>query len=119
MDLRTLRLAIATWEKGASWRDQGWAGENGDRSHRPCTHRKSHEATIHFHERTSKNRAPRSTPSENMQAMHHNRKSSSDEHPPLGGKNEQARKEHLICEIRDRVSRVLTSFQVLNIVSLV
>jgi len=25
-------LAIATWEKGASWRAQGWAGENGDRS---------------------------------------------------------------------------------------
>ena len=46
MDLRTLRLAIATWEKGASRVndckaiggsvgekvDQGWAGENGDRS---------------------------------------------------------------------------------------
>jgi len=32
MDLRTLRLAIANREKGASWRDQGWAGENGDRS---------------------------------------------------------------------------------------
>jgi hypothetical protein len=33
-DLQTLRLAIATWEKGASWRAQGWAGENGDRSDR-------------------------------------------------------------------------------------
>jgi hypothetical protein len=33
-DLRTLRLAIATWEKGVSWRAQGWAGENGDRSDR-------------------------------------------------------------------------------------
>ena len=33
-DRRTLRLAIATWEKGASWRTQGWAGENGDRSDR-------------------------------------------------------------------------------------
>jgi hypothetical protein len=28
-DLRTLRLAIATWEKGVSWRAQGWAGEPG------------------------------------------------------------------------------------------
>ncbi len=37
------RLAIATWEKGASRRAQGWAGENGDRSDRPCTHRKSQE----------------------------------------------------------------------------
>ena len=27
-------VAIATWEKGASWRAQGWAGENGDRSDR-------------------------------------------------------------------------------------
>jgi hypothetical protein len=33
-DLRTLRLAIATWEEGASWRAQGWAGENGDHSDR-------------------------------------------------------------------------------------
>ena len=30
-ELRTM-LAIAAWEKGASWRAQGWAGENGDRS---------------------------------------------------------------------------------------
>src|SRR6478672_8021756 len=30
-DLRTM-LAIATWGKGASWRAQGWEGENGDRS---------------------------------------------------------------------------------------
>jgi len=29
-----MRLAIATWEKGASWRAQGWEGENGDRSDR-------------------------------------------------------------------------------------
>jgi hypothetical protein len=33
-DLRTMRLAIAAWEEGASWRAQGWAGENGDRSDR-------------------------------------------------------------------------------------
>jgi len=32
--LRTLRLAIAIWVKGASWRAQGWAGENGDRHDR-------------------------------------------------------------------------------------
>ena len=25
-------LAIGVWEKGASWRDRGWAGENADRS---------------------------------------------------------------------------------------
>jgi len=31
-DLRTERLAIATWEKGASWRAQGWEGDNVDRS---------------------------------------------------------------------------------------
>jgi len=24
-------LAIAPWEKGASWRAQGWVGENADR----------------------------------------------------------------------------------------
>jgi hypothetical protein len=29
-----MRLAIAAWEEGASWRAQGWAGENGDRSDR-------------------------------------------------------------------------------------
>jgi hypothetical protein len=27
-------LAIAAWEKGASWRAQGWAGENGDHNDR-------------------------------------------------------------------------------------
>jgi len=32
MDLQTWRLAIVTWEKGASWRAQGWAGEKDDRS---------------------------------------------------------------------------------------
>jgi hypothetical protein len=26
-DLQTWRLTIATWEKGASWRAKGWAGE--------------------------------------------------------------------------------------------
>ena len=30
--LRTLRLDIATWEKDAYRRAQGWAGENGDRT---------------------------------------------------------------------------------------
>jgi hypothetical protein len=30
-----MRLAIAFWEKGASWRAQGWAGEKGP-------HRQSH-----------------------------------------------------------------------------
>jgi hypothetical protein len=25
-------LAIAIWEKGASWRAQGWAGENGEQN---------------------------------------------------------------------------------------
>jgi hypothetical protein len=50
MDLRTLRLAIATWEKrtsvwkGLSWQAgwegdkyaQGWAGENGERTTESC-----------------------------------------------------------------------------------
>jgi hypothetical protein len=31
-----MRLAIAAWEKGASWRAQGWAGENGDRTIESC-----------------------------------------------------------------------------------
>ena len=29
-----MRIAIAAWEKGASWRAQGWAGEKGDRTDR-------------------------------------------------------------------------------------
>ena len=29
-----MRLAITAWGKGASWRAQGWAGENVDRSDR-------------------------------------------------------------------------------------
>ena len=48
-DLRTVRLAIAAWEKGASWRDRGWAGENNRAAMGPCTHRKSREATIHLY----------------------------------------------------------------------
>ena len=41
MDLRTVRLAIAAWEKGASWRDRGWAGENNRAAAGSCTPRKS------------------------------------------------------------------------------
>ena len=44
-DLRTVRLAIAAWEEGASWRTQGWAGENGDRSDRVLHPRKSPAVT--------------------------------------------------------------------------
>ena len=44
-----MRLAIAAWEKGASWRDRGWAGENNRAAMGPCTHRKSREATIHLY----------------------------------------------------------------------
>ena len=44
-----MRLAIAAWEKGASWRAQGWAGKNGDRATGPCTHRRLRNATIHLH----------------------------------------------------------------------
>src|SRR5690349_8207692 len=29
-------LAIASWEKGASWRAQGWAGEKGRAPRGPC-----------------------------------------------------------------------------------
>ena len=29
-------LAIASWEKGASWRAQGWAGEKDDRNEGAC-----------------------------------------------------------------------------------
>ena len=36
------------WEKGASWRAQGWVGENGDRSDRALHPRKSQVATIHI-----------------------------------------------------------------------
>ena len=38
-------VAIATWEKGASWRAQGEAGENGDRSDRPMHPRKAQVVT--------------------------------------------------------------------------
>ena len=33
-------------EKSASWRAQGWAGENVDRRNRPCTPRRSQVTTI-------------------------------------------------------------------------
>jgi hypothetical protein len=39
-------LAIATWEKGASWRAQGCAGENGDRTDRAMEPRKSQFGAI-------------------------------------------------------------------------
>src|SRR6476646_1862484 len=35
-DLQTM-LAIADWEKGASWRAQGWAGEIATATTGPCT----------------------------------------------------------------------------------
>ena len=49
-DLRTVRLAIATWDKGASWRDQGWAGENVDRRDKALRfiHCLSRKAPIHL-----------------------------------------------------------------------
>ena len=36
------------WEKGASWRAQGWVGENATAATVPCTPRKSQKATIHI-----------------------------------------------------------------------
>ena len=41
-----MRIAIAAWEKGASGRAQGWAGEKDDRNDRAMYPRKSQlEAT--------------------------------------------------------------------------
>jgi len=39
-------LAIAPWEKGASWRAQGWVGENADRTDRAMEPRKSQLGAI-------------------------------------------------------------------------
>jgi hypothetical protein len=41
---RTFRQCVSPsppWEKGASWRAQGWAGENADRRDKAFIHRKS------------------------------------------------------------------------------
>jgi hypothetical protein len=38
-------IAIAAREKGASWRAQGWAGENADRRDKALIHRKSQVAS--------------------------------------------------------------------------
>src|SRR6478672_12105041 len=43
---RSHHNAIAAWEKGASRRAQGWAGENGDRNGTALHPRKSQKATI-------------------------------------------------------------------------
>jgi hypothetical protein len=44
-----VRLAIAAWERGASWRDRGWAGENNAAATEPCTHRWSANSTTHLY----------------------------------------------------------------------
>ena len=57
MDLQTLRLAIAAWEKGVSRRAQGWAGENGDRNKR-AIHPSQVAATPPIHIHMGKNKEP-------------------------------------------------------------
>src|SRR6476660_9893096 len=55
-NLQTM-LAIAAWEKGTSWRAQGWAGENATATTGPCTPHESqrvrHPASRRAKKRTS------------------------------------------------------------------
>ena len=45
------------WEKSASRRAQGWAGENSEQNARPCIHRKSQRRHIHIHMERKNKRA--------------------------------------------------------------